>query len=210
MEFIVFQIIILIFSVVLHEVSHGIVAYSLGDHTAKNMGRLTLNPIPHIDLFGSILLPGFLLLASYATGGGGIVFGWAKPVPINPFNFRDQKYGPAKVSLAGPGSNFAIALIFGLILRFLPVETISPLFALALAYIVQINILLAVFNLLPLPPLDGSHLLFSVLPASMEHIKIFLLRYGSILLFFLIFFFFSIISSLTQFLFRSIVGASIF
>jgi len=201
-----FQIVILIFSVVLHEVSHGVVAYSLGDTTAKNSGRLTLNPIPHLDLFGSIILPGFLLLASYAAGGGGMIFGWAKPVPINPFNFRDQKYGPAKVSLAGPASNFAIALIFGLILRFLPVETFNPIFALALVYIVQINILLGVFNLLPLPPLDGSHLLFSVLPQSMEHIKTFLLGYGSILLLLLIFFFFNFISFFTSIIFRLIVG----
>ena len=201
MEFLLFQIAILIFSVVMHEVSHGVVAYSLGDTTAKNSGRLTLNPIPHIDLFGSILLP----LLSYFAGG--IIIGWAKPVPINPFNLRDQKYGSLKVSLAGPASNFVIALAFGLALRFLPVAQVNPFFASAISYIVFLNILLAVFNLLPLPPLDGSHILFSFLPRSMEHIKIFLLRYGSIILLFLIFFFFGFISSIASAIFRLIVGA---
>lgn len=217
MEFVLFQIVILIFSVVLHEVSHGAVAYSLGDTTAKNSGRLTLNPIPHIDLFGSILLPGFLLFASYLSGGGGIILGWAKPVPINPFNFRDQKYGSAKVSLAGPASNLIIALVFGLALRFLftlnraegLVAFLGPGFVLALTYIVQINIVLAVFNLLPIPPLDGSHLLFSLLPKSMEYIKIFLSRYGYFILLFLIFFSFGFISSIVNAIFRLIVGAAI-
>ena len=124
MEFI-FLIAILIFSVVIHEVSHGVVANALGDPTAKNAGRLTLNPIPHLDPIGSILLPGFLILMSQ-LGGGGIIFGWAKPVPVNPSNLRDKKYGSALVSLAGPSSNLAIALIFGLALRFLPLAELSP------------------------------------------------------------------------------------
>lgn len=206
MELALFQIIILVFSVVLHEVSHGLVAYSLGDNTAKNAGRLTLNPIPHIDLFGSILLPASLLLISYATGGGGIIIGWAKPVPINSFNLRDQKYGPLKVSLAGPASNLIIALVFGLALRFLPIAFLNPSFALALTYIVYLNIVLAIFNLLPLPPLDGSHILFALLPRSVENIKYFLGRYGPIILLFLIFFLFDFISFLTNALFRLIVG----
>ncbi len=205
MEFIIFQIVVLIFSVVLHEVSHGIVAYSLGDTTAKNAGRLTLNPLPHIDLFGSILLPIFLLLLS-SVAGGGIIFGWAKPVPINPFNFRDQKYGAAKVSLAGPASNIAIAVLFGLALRFLPVAFVTPLFVSAIRYIVYLNILLAIFNLLPLPPLDGSHLLFSILPSSMNQLRFFLLRYGPFILLFIIFFFYGLISFFTNAVFQAIVG----
>ena len=123
---IIFVLIILLFSIVIHEVAHGSVAYSLGDPTAKNAGRLTLNPIPHIDPIGSILLPGVLILMSVALGGGGIIFGWAKPVPINPYNFRDQKYGEVKVALAGPGANLLIALVFGLVLRFLPDISAMP------------------------------------------------------------------------------------
>jgi len=111
MEIIVL-IVILIFSIVLHEVSHGVVANSLGDPTAKNAGRLTLNPIPHIDPMGSIVLPLILILISQASGGGGIIFGWAKPVPVNHNNLRDRRFGPAKVSLAGPAANLALALVF--------------------------------------------------------------------------------------------------
>jgi len=175
MEFL-FLIVILIFSVVLHEVSHGVVANALGDPTAKNAGRLTLNPIPHLDPIGSILLPGFLILMSQ-LGGGGLIFGWAKPVPVNPANLRG-KYGSALVSLAGPGSNFSIALIFGLALRFLPLAEISPALVLIFSYIVLLNIFLAVFNLLPVPPLDGSHILFTFLPRSFDALRIFLSRFG--------------------------------
>src|SRR3989338_7191179 len=110
----VFQVLVLIFSVVIHEVSHGVMANSLGDPTAKNLGRLTLNPLKHLDFFGSILLPLFTFFA------GGFVFGYAKPVPYNPNNLRDRKYGPAKVAIAGPLSNIILAILFGLTLRFLP------------------------------------------------------------------------------------------
>src|SRR3989344_5222539 len=110
----IFWIIALLYSVVIHEVSHGAVAYSLGDPTAKNLGRLTLNPIKHLDMFGSVFLP----LISFMLGG--FIFGYAKPVPYNPENLRDRKYGPAKVALAGPASNIALAVLFGLTLRFLP------------------------------------------------------------------------------------------
>ena len=119
MEYI-FLIVVLIFSIVIHEVSHGAMANHLGDPTAKYAGRLTLNPIKHLDPIGSVILPIFLVIMAQMTGGG-IIFGWAKPVPVNPYNFRDQKYGSLKVSLAGPGANLAIALFFGLLLRFLPV-----------------------------------------------------------------------------------------
>jgi len=187
MEFL-FLIVILIFSVVLHEVSHGVVANALGDPTAKNAGRLTLNPIPHLDPIGSILLPGFLILMSQ-LGGGGIIFGWAKPVPVNTANLRG-KYGSSLVSLAGPGSNFAIALIFGLALRFLPLAELNPALVLIFSYIVLLNIFLAVFNLLPIPPLDGSHILFTFLPRSFDALRIFLSRFGIFVLLFIIFFFF--------------------
>jgi len=198
-------IVILIFSIVLHEVSHGVVANSLGDPTAKQAGRLTLNPIPHIDPIGSVLLPLVLIVINSATGGG-IIFGWAKPVPVNHWNLRNQKWGPALVSLAGPGSNLAIALTFGLALRFLPVTTISPELASIFVSIVLLNILLAVFNLLPIPPLDGSHILFTFLPRSMDHIRVFLTQYGFFFLLFIIFFFFGFISGIVRLLFHLIVG----
>lgn len=209
MDFLLFQIIILIFSIVLHEVSHGWVANSLGDPTAKNAGRLTLNPLPHIDPIGSIVLPLFLVVMSSITGGG-IIFGWAKPVPVNPANLRDQKWGGAMVSLAGPASNLAVAVIFGLLLRFLGGDVLSPSLTLLFGYIAYINILLAVFNLLPIPPLDGSHILFSLLPRSLESIKIFLSKYGFLLLLFLIFFFFQVISLVVNGIFRFLVGSALF
>ena len=169
----VFIVIILIFSIVIHEISHGAVANYLGDPTAKYAGRLTLNPLKHLDPIGSVVVPVFLIILAKTTGGG-IIFGWAKPVPINPYNFRDQKYGSMKVALAGPGANLAIALFFGLLLRFVP-ASIIPLGALSMfSFIVYINILLVIFNLLPSPPLDGSHVLFTFLPSSAQSIKIFL------------------------------------
>src|SRR3989344_113257 len=109
----IFSLIVLFFSIVLHEVAHGSVALQLGDPTAKNAGRLTLNPLKHIDLFGTIILPLVLILT-----GSQFVVGWAKPVPVNPFNFRDQKWGSLKVSIAGPATNFFIAVLFGLAIRF--------------------------------------------------------------------------------------------
>src|SRR3989344_5480704 len=111
----IFSLIILLFSVVIHELSHGSVANSLGDPTAKYAGRLTLNPLPHLDMFGSIILPLLLFIS-----GSPVLVGWAKPVPINPYNFKDQKFGSFKVSIAGPLTNFALALVFGLAIRLMP------------------------------------------------------------------------------------------
>ena len=198
----IFLIIILIFSVIIHEIAHGAVANYLGDPTAKYAGRLTLNPIVHLDIFGSVLVPLLLILARSP-----ILFGWAKPVPINPYNFRDQKYGQAKVALAGPAANLGIALALGLILRFMPNFLISPAFYAILSYVVFINILLAIFNLIPIPPLDGSHILFTFLPESFRSIKIFLSQYGFFILLIVIFFFLGWLFPIIQFVYRLIVGS---
>lgn len=202
---VVFFIVILAFSVILHELSHGIVANVLGDPTAKNAGRLTLNPIPHIDPIGSILLPAFLILMSGGTGG--VVLGWAKPVPINPQNFKHPKRDSILVSLAGPLSNLALAVVFGLFLRFFPLELVNPNLSFIFSYIVLMNIGLGVFNLLPVPPLDGSHLLLSLLPPSMDGVKRFFYQYGLILLVFFLFFLSPAVSFIVKLLFQLIVGA---
>ena len=204
-------IVIFLFSVVIHEVAHGEVAYYLGDPTAKYAGRLTLNPIKHLDPIGSIIVPGFLILASMATGVG-LIFGWAKPVPINPRNFRDQKYGAAKVGLAGPLANISLAIIFGMLLRFLPfgVDHLSQSLILVFGYIVWVNLLLAVFNLLPIPPLDGSHILFAFLPYSMENLKVILTQYGFFILLFVIFFCLQWLLPIINYLFYLIVGVGFF
>lgn len=203
----VFLLVILIFSAVIHEVSHGTAANYLGDSTAKYAGRLTLNPLKHLDFFGSFLLP---LLMLIATRGQGPIFGWAKPVPINPYNLRDQKYGSAKVAAAGPGANFAIALFFGLALRFFPAISVVPGLDLMFSYIVYINLLLAIFNLLPLPPLDGSHVLFTFLPPGSENIKMFLNQFGLFILLFVIFFLFNWVALFINLIFALITGFSFF
>lgn len=189
----IFSLVILLFSVIAHELAHGYVAYSLGDPTAKYAGRLTLNPLKHLDIFGSILLPLLLFITQSALPlSQRFLFGWAKPVPVNPNNFRGQKYGEIKVSLAGPMSNILLAIIFGLALRFMPQSLIFMSngdvsgIGIALSRIVSINIWLAIFNLIPIPPLDGSWILFNLLPPGTERFKIFFQQYGFIILMFLI------------------------
>lgn len=183
-----FQIAVLIFSVVIHEVSHGYAALALGDKTAQYAGRLTLNPVKHLDPLGSVLLP--LMLAIL----GGPVFGWAKPVPYNPYNLRNQKWGPAIVGAAGPASNIALAVVFGLAMRFLP-DIASPAAApviinfLSIAStIVFLNLVLALFNLIPIPPLDGSKVLFALLPYQWYGVQRFLEQYGFFVLIIGVFF----------------------
>ena len=155
---IIFFFLALIFSIIIHEVSHGFMAEMLGDPTARLQGRLTLNPIPHIDVMGSIIVPGLLFFLNT-----GFLFGWAKPVPYNPYNLSNQRWGEALVSAAGPGVNILIALVFGLTMR-LGAGTLPDAFIELSAIVVLINIMLAFFNLLPIPPLDGSKILKSVLP----------------------------------------------
>lgn len=201
-------IIIFLFSVIIHELAHGGVALALGDDTAKRAGRLTLNPIKHLDPIGSIILPGILILLTLA-GAGGIIFGWAKPVPINPGNIRDKRWGGAKVAAAGPLSNISLALIFGLALRFGPALYTMPGISIIFLYIVQINLILALFNLMPVPPLDGSHILFSFLPRAAQKFKIAFSQYGFFLLLFVIFFFFPYIIRLVVWLTLLITGAGV-
>ncbi len=197
-------ILIFLFSVILHEIAHGATADYLGDPTARQAGRLSLNPIRHLDPVGSILLPLMLVIMQSS-----IILGWAKPVPFNPFNLRDRKYGSAKVAMAGPVANILIAVIFGLLVRFLPMggSLFSRNLLLMFSYICWINLILAMFNLIPIPPLDGSHILFTFLPPRFDKFKLFLMQYGFFLLIFFIFMFFPIIlGPIVSFLFRLIVG----
>ena len=152
-------LIILILTVIIHEIAHGYAALLLGDPTAKNEGRLTLNPIPHIDLFGTIILPAILVLT-----GSNLLFGWAKPVPYNPYNLKG-KYSETVVAAAGSCVNIAVAIVFGLIYRFGIGVLPEPLLILC-GIIVPINIFLGLFNLIPIPPLDGSKIVLSLLPVQ--------------------------------------------
>lgn len=174
-----FSIAVLIFSVVAHEVSHGYMAQYLGDPTARLAGRLTMNPWKHLDPIGSFAAP--LLSMLFFPG---MIIGWAKPVPYNPYNLKDQKWGDAKVALAGPLTNLGIALIFSLLLRVGGMFLTSPMLAI-IDTIIKINIILAVFNLVPIPPLDGSKVLMSILPYRYRYIGAYLERYA--LVFILIF-----------------------
>lgn len=195
--FIVFQLAVLLFSVVIHEVTHGYVAERLGDPTARLAGRLTLNPLKHLDPFGSVILPVILYLAS----GGGFVFGWAKPVPYNPLNLKDPEKGAAIIAGSGPLSNLGIAIAAsGLYHLAFAAPQLPYSFANLLSIIVIINVVLAVFNLVPIPPLDGSKILFSLLPDSAFRFKEFLARYGMFILLFFIFFGFRTIVPVISFI----------
>ncbi len=206
--FLVFLIFVLIYSVIIHEYAHGWMADKLGDPTARYAGRLTLNPLPHIDPIGSVLLP-LILVLSHSN----FLIGWAKPVPFNPYNLRDQKYGVLKVALAGPMANFFIALVLGLFLRFLPTSFVLAhnlsLFVELISYTVWLNLLLMVFNLIPIPPLDGSKIFVNFLPPAWQE-KIYRLEgWGMIILFLLIFILFPvIIMPIVSFLFWLITGVA--
>jgi len=197
-----FSVIVLILSATIHEYMHGFVANQLGDPTAKNMGRLTLNPVKHLDLFGSILLPLSLLLI-----GSPFLFGWAKPVPYNPNNLRDRKYGDAKVAMAGPLANLLMAVLFSIVLRFLDP---SSMFFYLISEIVIINLILMVFNLVPIPPLDGSKILACVLPEKWRNKLLYMDdRLSMVVLFIFVFFGFRFISPIIYWLFGLLTGMKI-
>ncbi len=169
-------IVILLFSIIVHEVMHGLVALKFGDHTAQNAGRLTLNPLPHIDPIGSILVPLSLLLLSSP-----VLFGWAKPVPVNPFNFTNIRKGELYVSAAGIMGNFGLAIVAALLFHLANIFNIYLLMSLAIVAI-KINLVLALFNLLPIPPLDGSKIVVAFLPARMAISYQKIERYGLLIL----------------------------
>jgi len=188
-------------SVVIHEVSHGFMAEYFGDKTARYAGRLTLNPIKHLDLFGSVLLPALLVVTNAP-----FLFGWAKPVPYNPDNLSDRKWGEVWVSAAGVLSNFFIAIVFGLIIRFSLGTSLPDSFYFITSTIVVTNLVLAIFNLVPIPPLDGSKILFSFLPQSLKAFEVFMERYSFVFLIIFIVYFSNFIYPLLTFFYRLIVG----
>ena len=181
----------------IHEVSHGFMAFSLGDRTAEREGRLTFNPIKHFDFIGSFVVPLLTINTPFA-------FGWAKPVPYNPHNLRDQVWGEAKVAFAGPGSNLFIAFVFSIIIRLGNAGTImlSPAVIQILVWIIIINLSLAVVNLIPLYPLDGSRILFTVLPYHLRYVQDFMVRYMFVFLAFFLLFMGGVISFFVEGLFH--------
>jgi len=223
----IFTILALIISAIFHEYAHGYVAYKLGDSTAKDAGRLTLNPIAHIDPIGSVLLPLLLVLS-----GSSFIVGWAKPVPYNPYNLRDPKYGDLKVALGGPGTNLFLAAFFGILARLVPLaydykqslamaffsgnnsllmsqlqgSFLTSIFVLSII-VCFINLLLMIFNLIPLPPLDGSKIILPFLPYNAQMRFHQLEGYGMIIIFLLLYLgLFSLLSPILTFLFSLFVG----
>jgi len=215
------------YSIIMHEVFHGYMALWLGDATAKYAGRLTANPLKHIDLFSTIILPIAMIFTL------GIAFGGAKPVPYNPYNLRNQKWGPSFVALAGPGSNIILAIMFTVLAKLISLPVAikidiinnlrqadwSALAAVAqgspatilfmiCAMVIFWNILIAIFNMIPFPPLDGSKLLFAVLPFKIETLAIFE-QYGFIFLLIFVFIFVGPLSALLNFFWQLFFGLTL-
>lgn len=195
----IFQILVLLFSVVIHEVSHGLAALRCGDDTAERLGRLSLNPLKHLDPIGSVVLPLLLIFMK-----SGFVFGWAKPVPYNPLKLKNPRRDTALLAFAGPLANFSVALIFGLIIRTIMITSSFVSLLPFLVIIVQVNLILGVFNLMPIPPLDGSKILFYFFPSS--KLEMFLSQYGLIIFFFFILFAGDVILSLVSVFFSLFTG----
>ena len=200
----VFEFVVLIFSAVLHEVAHGLEADRLGDDTARRAGRLTLNPLKHMDFFGSFLMPLCLLLAT----NGSFFFAYAKPVPYNPGNLKDPRMGSLKIALAGPVTNFILAAVFGLAVRIFSYFPVPTLFLELLALVAYLNIMLGVFNCIPIPPLDGSRVLFAVLPQTQATFRAaaFLERWGTFIVLAFVFFGFQLVLPIINFIFVLLTG----
>lgn len=208
----IFYVSVLIMSVIIHEFAHGYSAHLLGDDTARLSGRLTLNPIKHLDPFGSVILPLLLIVMK-----AGFVIGWARPVPYNPLNLRKGRVGNFIVAISGIVANLIIAILFGLLIRFapsfgLPLYNPDPLllhpFYKISSMIVMMNLVLALFNIIPIPPLDGSKILFSFIPSRFRYIENFLERWGMFLLLFFIIFLWSTVSPIVFTTFSFITGLS--
>ena len=197
----IFYVIVLIMSVVIHEVAHGFMAEYFGDNTARNAGRLTLNPLVHLDMVGSIFLPALLVLTHSP-----FLIGWAKPVPYNPNNLRNEKWGTVAVAAAGVLANLFIAIVFGLFIRFTIYSGLPLGFYVITKIIVTTNLILAIFNLVPIPPLDGSKIFFSLLPRSVYPVTAFVEKYGIILLLIFIVFLSQFLLPIIAFLFHLITG----
>jgi len=199
-----FYLIVLFLSVTIHEVSHGVVALALGDRTAKEAGRLTLNPLKHLDPFGSLLLPLILILFKSP-----FLFAWAKPVPYNPYNLKNPRKDAALIAAAGPLSNLILALAFGILLRvvvpFFPVASVLNLIAF-MNIVILLNIVLAVFNLVPIPPLDGSRILALILGNRAIGFQRALEQYGFVILLFFIFFAMDILFPIIRALYHAFAG----
>jgi len=192
-------------SIVVHEVAHGYVADRLGDKTARYAGRLTLNPLPHIDFFGSIVVPAVLILSQ-----SGFLIGWAKPVPFNPHNTSNPKKSGAIIALAGPAVNISIAIIFSIFLRLMPyvapaTEMTSDIASVFITIVIT-NLVLAIFNLVPIPPLDGHHVLYAILPDRFNTLKYYLSKYSLVLLMAFILFGWEYISPLFVVVFKIFTG----
>lgn len=194
----IFFLLALIFSAILHEYCHGWMADRLGDPTAKLAGRLTLNPIPHIDPIGTLLLP--LLLMTLP--GNAFWFAYAKPVPVNPYNLRHPKRDSGLVALAGPAVNLIVAFLLGVLVRSLE----SSPFRHYLEIAVAVNLMLAVFNLIPIPPLDGSKVMFACLPERWHNVEVFLQTYGLWLFLPFIFFAYPLFLPVLSFCFTLLTG----